>query len=184
MAEAAVTATPFDLLLDIERKSQRHAAGLPAQTGEKQDWTGILFRLKGTELLAPMEQVAEIVSMPDVARVPGVKPWVLGIANMRGNLLPVADLQGYLYGENVPSSEWKQGSLLVLRQGDMYAGLLVDAVLGMKHYWREDQVEELPALDAALRPYVETSFSRMGEHYGVFALGKLAASEEFMNVSV
>ena len=175
--------SPFALLAAIQSKAAAYAAGLPAQEEAKEEWTGVLFRLRDTELLAPMSEVTEIVSLPEVANVPGVRPWVLGLANMRGNLLPVMDLQGYLFGQNSEASP-KTRRLLVVNHAGVYAGLLVDAVIGMKHFWKDDQAVELPALDDAYKPYVEASFSRLGEHYAVFSPWRLASSELFLDVAV
>lgn len=177
------TQSPFDLLSAIDVKSRSHAVGLPSQEEAKEEWTGVLFRLRDTELLAPMSEVAEIVSVPDIAGVPGVKPWVLGIANMRGSLLPVIDLQGFLFGKN-SEADAKFRRLLVVNHQGVFAGLLVDAIIGMKHFWQDDRAEELPSLDEAFAPYVDVSYSSLGEHYGVFSFWRLARSDAFMDVAI
>lgn len=179
---AEISLTPFEQLRAIERKCQSQAAGLPAQEETKEQWTGVLFRLRGNDLLAPMSDVSEIVSLPEVARVPGVKPWVMGVANMRGSLLPVMDLTGFLYGE--PSNaDAKTRRLIVLKNEGVFAGLLVDAILGMKHFWVDEQDESPPILDAELDEYIDGSYSRLGERYAIFSLSRLADSEAFMNVA-
>ncbi|MGD8498341.1 MAG: chemotaxis protein CheW [Chromatiales bacterium] len=178
---AELSLTPFEQLQAIERKCQSRAAGLPAQEETKEQWTGVLFRLRGNDLLAPMSDVAEIVSLPDVARVPGVKPWVMGVANMRGNLLPVMDLTGLLYGE-ASAADAKTRRLLVIKNEAVFAGLLVDAILGMKHFWVDEQDETPPSLGNEIDPYIDGSYSRLGERYAIFSLSRLATSEAFMNV--
>ena len=47
-------------------------------------------------LLTRMGEVSEILDPPDYTRVPGVKDWVVGIANVRGSLLPLMDLKGFV----------------------------------------------------------------------------------------
>lgn len=178
-----VVQSPFDLLSAIDQKSRSNAAGLPSLEEAKEEWTGVLFRLRDTELLAPMTEIAEIVSVPDVAGVPGVKPWILGISNMRGNLLPVIDLQGFLFGKN-SDADPKLRRLLVVNHQGVFAGLLVDAVIGMKHFWQDDRAVELPALDEVFNPYVSTSYSSLGEHYGVFGFWRLSESAAFMDVAI
>lgn len=50
-------------------------------------------------MIAPLEEVKEILNYPDgVTRVPGTQAWLLGMANIRGNLLPLIDLQQFLGG--------------------------------------------------------------------------------------
>ena len=60
------------------------------------------------------------------------QPWVRGIANIRGNLLPVIDLSGCLTG-GVTRITGKT-RVLVIDYNGFYSGLIVDEVLGMKHF--------------------------------------------------
>ncbi len=64
--------------------------------------------------------------------MPGVKPWVKGVANLRGRLLPVMDLGGFLGLEL--SKARKQRRVLVVEYNDLFVGLLVDEVVGMQHF--------------------------------------------------
>ena len=46
--------------------------------------------------VADRDQVREVLMLPDaMTRVPGAKRWLLGIANLRGHLLPLMDLKMY-----------------------------------------------------------------------------------------
>lgn len=158
------------------------AGQLPVHVERKEAWKGLLFELRGYRLLAPMEEVAEIVTTPPCTRIPGVKPWACGMANMRGNLLPVMDLQGFLYGENLPRDTHRQ-RLIVVNHGGVYAGLVVESVVGMKHFWMDDRDAELPFRDQVLAPYLTGSFRAGDEHLAVFSPWRLARDEAFLNVS-
>jgi len=180
---AEATQSPFELLGALDQRCRSRAVGLPRLEDAREEWTGVLFRLHGVEMLAPMDEVGEIVSVTSVAPVPGVKSWVLGIANMRGNLLPVMDLQAFLFDEK-PIADPASRRLLVVSYEGVVAGLVIDAVLGMRHFWRDEIAEELPSLDERIRPFITYSFSRLGEHYPVFSPFRLAESEGFMDVAV
>lgn len=93
--------TAFELLLDIDRRCRLLAADLPSQEARLQRWSGIGFRLGPHWYVAPMGEVAEVLHEPRCTLMPGVKPWVKGVANLRGRLLPVMDLGGFL-GLNCP----------------------------------------------------------------------------------
>src|SRR5581483_4275050 len=86
----ALAAQPFELLYALENRLR--AARLDIAAGQTQSWTGLGFRLGEHWLVAPREDVREVITLPKVTRVPGAKPWLLGVANVRGNLLPVTDL--------------------------------------------------------------------------------------------
>jgi twitching motility protein PilI len=173
--------SPFELLSSIEQKSRTKAEGLPVLEEIKEEWLGIAFKLRNQILLAAMTEVSEIVTRPTLTNIPGVKPWVLGIANMRGNLLPVMDLEGLLYGET-NTKELKHQRIIAVKCSTLTAGLRVNAVFGIKHFWVDERNEQLPELDLQLQPFVTTSFKRTTEHYGVFDVAKLAESDVFMEV--
>ncbi|MBR5494594.1 MAG: chemotaxis protein CheW, partial [Psychrobacter sp.] len=81
--------------------------------GKEFDWQGVVFEIGGQRLVAPMGQVSEILTMPEYTSVPLVKPWMLGIANIRGRLLPLTDLSRFL---QVPSqlSQMSQRKVIVI----------------------------------------------------------------------
>ncbi|WP_227511786.1 chemotaxis protein CheW [Psychrobacter sp. ENNN9_III] len=62
------------------------------QGGQVYDWRGIVFEIGGQRLIAPMGEVSEVLAMPEYTSMPLVKSWMLGIANVRGRLLPITDL--------------------------------------------------------------------------------------------
>ena len=59
----------------------------------------LTFRVAGQLYALPAGQIAEIIRLPAVARVPQAPRGLLGLANLRGNVLPVASLRGLLGGE-------------------------------------------------------------------------------------
>ena len=77
-----------------------------------------------------MDDVIEILDLPVLSNVPLTQPWVRGIANVRGSLLPVIDLNGYL-GNEVPRVTNKT-RVLVIDFNGVYSGLVVDALDGQR----------------------------------------------------
>ena len=68
--------TPFELLLEIDRRCRRLAAGLPSQQIAQQTWSGIGFRLGEQLFVAPMGEIGEVLHEPRQTLLPGVKSWV------------------------------------------------------------------------------------------------------------
>ena len=124
--------TAFELLLDIDRRCRLLVADQPLQDTRLQQWSGIGFRIAGQWFVAPMGEVAEVLHEPRCTLMPGVKAWVKGVANLRGRLLPVMDLGGFLGLEL--SKARKQRRVLVVEYNDLFVGLLVDEVVGMQHF--------------------------------------------------
>lgn len=173
--------TPYALLRDMESRSRRFAAPLPQQVETISTWRGIGFMLGGGQYVAHMSEVVEILQLPKVTRVPGVKSWVLGIANVRGRMVSVMDLNGLL---GLPSrGNWRSQRVLVIEQNDFLTGLLVDAVLGMQSFPidREIAVTDVPE---ALSAFVTRGFDRDGRSWPVMQFGDLIQSPEFLNIAV
>ena len=174
-------ADPYSILLNIERRCFQNRAGLPQIKEIREEWRGFGFRIGQTYLLVPMDEVAEILNPPGFTRVPGVKSWIMGIANVRGNLLPLMDLKGFLFGEEV--SRRRGGRIIVVNHSGHQSGLVVDEVLGLKHFYLEEQTDVLPALRKGLQPYIVQAFVRDGQYWPVFSLQQLSEDERFYQVS-
>jgi twitching motility protein PilI len=173
---------PVAILRDIEDSCRDCAAGLPRKTEVSKEWSGIAFRLDGNSLLVPMDQVVEILDFPVLSAVPLTQPWVRGMANIRGKLLPVIDLNGYLGNELVHVTD--KTRVLVIDYEGLYSGLVVDEVMGLKHFLDEDYTEEGIEVGALLQPYTGYGYRRNEQVWGVFSLFALADSRQFLQAAV
>lgn len=169
----------FDALLDVARHSLRNAAPLPAQVELRTYWSGVGFELFGRRLVVALEEVVETLEMPKLTRLPGVKPWVLGVANVRGRLLPVTDLAAMLGGERKRNGRRR---VMVVERGELLAGLLVDDVFGIQHFPDEDR-REVSEKPADLEPYLVGEFSSETHTWLACSMDKLISDSHFMMAS-
>lgn len=172
--------TPFQLLMALDQRCRALAAGLPSQQQTVQTWSGIGFRMGDRYFVAPMGEVSEVLHEPRQTLLPGVKSWVKGVANVRGRLLPVMDLCGFLGGEL--SALRKQRRVLVVEHNEVFAGLTVDEVFGMQHFAVDGFSDRLPELDARLLPFIHGVFGRERD-WLVFSPFLLARHADFLDVA-
>lgn len=173
--------TPLEWLAYLEQACIRYAHGLPQQEKTDQEWLGIGFRLGNLKLVSPLGEVAEILTPPVMSKIPRTKSWVCGIANVRGNLLPVMDLQGYLHDQ--PAMLGRHSRILVVNHNGVYSGLGVDEVLGLKHFRPEQYCDELPGESEQVQFYMTHGFREADEHWGVFSIHKLAETAQFLQAA-
>jgi purine-binding chemotaxis protein CheW len=88
----------------------------------------IVVRLGAGKFAVDIASVAEVGRAPGVTRVPGLPVWLAGVANWRGRILPILDLRPLLGAEAATLDN--DGRLLVLTDGGIAVGMLVDAVDG------------------------------------------------------
>lgn len=181
MAKAAQK-HPIHLLHQIELECKKTAKGLPQRAAIKESWTGIGFRINDINLVAPLKQVNEILHLPRLTHVPGTQKWVKGVANIRGTLLPILDLQGFL--QEKPITQTNKARVLVVRRDDLSVGLVVNEVLGLKHFQDEEKVTAVSRFDESLRNYVHGAFKQNGEEILVFSMYALADNPHFFQVAV
>ena len=173
---------PMQLLRKLEARCREHSHELPLQVEIKEDWIGIGFRLGDIRLVAPLDHVVEILTYPGMSKVPGSKDWVRGIANVRGNLLPIMDLQGYLHGKSCTPN--RSSRVLVVNHKGVFTGLVVDEVLGLKHFMPEQRTDEVPSAETALAPFLRFGFKVGDVHWGVFSMRQLAETPQFLQAAI
>lgn len=172
---------PIALLRKMEQESMDSAPRLPEETEGPVFWSGIGFRLGDLQLVTPLGHVSEVLPCPAITPVPGTKSWVKGVANVRGNLLTIVDLPEYFNKEPVFQDE--DARLLVLNIEGLNAALLVNEVMGLRHFDETLERQNTSSLDDPVVPHLQGAFLRDNVLWGVFDIHSLANSETFMHVA-
>jgi twitching motility protein PilI len=171
----------FDVLLDFEKRSLEHVAGMPEQLEAPGLWRGIGFRLGDVYLVSSIAEVAEILRVPLMTSVPGTKAWMLGIANVRGNLLPIVHLRGLLEGE--PYKAVETARILSVKMPGGAVGLVVDEVLGQRSFVDENKQDKRTYLDSPISAYLLHEYVAGTMSWGVFSVSSLLRESEFMQAA-
>ncbi len=172
----------FEFLQLVEERSFENAGLSSREQDLSRFWTGVGFRIAGNDYLVNLKEVAEILSIPQHTRVPGAKSWVKGLANVRGTLIPIMDLHGFL-GRKAPASLRRQ-RLLVVNYSGVHCGVIVDEVLGLNHYEDENWVKEVEIADDAMGPFLNGGFYNDDKLWNVFSLFTLAETPAFRQVAL
>ena len=90
---------------------------------------GILLRLGSSRYTVSMTDVAEVIALPPVTRIPGSPPFLTGVANWRGRMLPVIDVRPLLGAPVVPLAS--SARLVVVQAEALTAGLVAEGVPGV-----------------------------------------------------
>ncbi len=85
----------------------------------------VRLRVAAETLAMPVGHVVEVAKLGDLEPVPRSRPEILGVSNMRGQILPVVDLALLLGIQRTAAPS----RLLVAEAGDLGAGFAIDEVL-------------------------------------------------------
>lgn len=177
---SALRERPFELLQAMERRGLRLAAHRLGQT--ETEWSGLGFRIGDQRFVCPRDDVREVLVYPDtITRVPGTRDWLRGLANVRGQLLPVIDLKAFLGGGNTRPG--RSTRVIVVNHRDVPAGLAVDELLGFRRFAEDQRRDELPPTVARCEPYLQGAFDHEGRAWLVFSLLRLVESQDFLDAA-
>lgn len=174
----------FSTLSKLASLCSKTAAGTPEKTNAAPRWSGIGFSLLGFKFVVPMGQISELLEVPSVTVLPGVQPWVSGLANVRGRLLPLFDLAAYFNGNL--TLQKKQHRVLILETANLYTGLIIDQSHGMQHFDSTEFLEMIPStLTDSMTQYVHGSYKDAnGEPWTVFDFSLLEKDNRFTNAAL
>lgn len=171
----------LELLHEIRTDTFRNAAPMPLRRTAKAEWQGLAFQIGGMRLVSPLGEVVEILDMPRIAQLPGVQSWVLGIANVRGSLLPIIDVHGFLgLTPTLPSSMWR---VLLVDDGEVSAGLLVEQSLGLQHFAADSFEQSQPEGFPELQRFLRGAYRHGGRVYYQVELAAVLRDESFFAVA-
>jgi purine-binding chemotaxis protein CheW len=86
----------------------------------------VSFMLAGGSYCVPVDQVVQILRNENILRIPKAPPFVVGVVNLRGEVLPVVDLHMRL---GVQAKEGvRRRRIVIVQLGKRAYGMLVDEV--------------------------------------------------------
>ncbi|WP_018953905.1 chemotaxis protein CheW [Thioalkalivibrio sulfidiphilus] len=141
----------------------------------------VTFRLAEETYAINVMQVQEVLRVSEIAPVPGAPHYVLGIVNLRGNVVTVIDARRRLGLE--PREPDDASRVVIIEVSNQVVGILVDSVA---------EVIELGAAEIEPAPnvgndesskYIQGVASRDGELTIVVDLNKLLSEEEWAEMA-
>jgi len=178
---ASLVKQPFELLREIERRSiaVHSGAGGSAMPAE---WVGIGFRIGDEQFVSGREQVREVLMLPDsMTRVPGARCWLLGIANLRGHLLPLVDLK-LLLGSGRTTLR-RTTRVISVNHREIPAGLVVDEVQGFRRFMDQEFSETQPQTAVRCERFLAGEYRRGDDNWPVFDLFAFVESNLFLQAA-
>jgi twitching motility protein PilI len=169
---------PFELLAELERRGRAVSAQVGQEASAGREWVGVALRMAGDLYLAAREETREVLGVPTgTTRVPGAKSWIKGLANVRGQLLPIIDLRQFLGSGVTPIT--RNTRVVVVNHREIPAGLLVDEVLGFRRFAESEFSGEAPPTVARCERYLAGAFRRGNEQWPVLSLRQVLESPAF-----
>ncbi|MEH6447943.1 MAG: chemotaxis protein CheW [Oleispira sp.] len=141
----------------------------------------VTFRLENESYGINVMQVQEVLRYTEIAPVPGAPPYVLGIINLRGNVVTVIDTRSRFALPNAETTD--QTRIVIIEAENQVVGILVDAVAEVV-YLRQSEIETTPNVgnDESAK-FIQGVCHKNDELLILVDLEKLMSDEEWMEIS-
>jgi purine-binding chemotaxis protein CheW len=138
----------------------------------------VVFTLGGVDYGVAIGNLREVGRLPSVTPVPNVPTWVLGVANIRGDIVSLVDLRAFLGLE--PYGRQTTARLLVARdrQEEVTAGLVVDQVKGIRYVTADRISAATSPIEDRVAPYLRGFTEQDGRLLVLLDLNRLLLSPE------
>ena len=134
--------------------------------------------MAGDLYLVAREETREVLGVPPVAHPRARREaWIKGLANVRGQLLPIIDLRQFLGSGTTPMT--RNTRVVVVNHREIPAGLLVDEVLGFRRFAEGEFSGDAPPTVARCERYLAGAFRRASEQWPVLSLRSVLESSAF-----
>ena len=137
----------------------------------------VTFRLDNETYGINVMQVQEVLRYTEIAPVPGAPSYVLGIINLRGNVVTVIDTRQRF---GLDSAEVTDNTRIVIIEADkQVVGIMVDSVAEVV-YLRQSEVETAPNVgnDESAK-FIQGVCNKNGELLILVELDKMMSEEEW-----
>ncbi|MEM7284245.1 MAG: chemotaxis protein CheW [Pseudomonadota bacterium] len=172
---------PFDLLVELERRSRSAAVGQNVVGSSANEWVGVGIRIGTLSFVVPRSEVREVLEYPAITPVPRAKSWVLGLANVRGQLLPVFDMSGFAAETNIRPD--RRARVISVSHPEVSAGFAVNEVFGFRRFsetnFRDTSILASQSGLNDYNQYLAGSFARGSDSWPILSLRQVVESVDF-----
>ena len=141
----------------------------------------VTFKLEDETYGVNVMQVQEILRYTEIAPVPGAPSYVIGIINLRGNVVTVIDTRSRF---GLPDIEATDNSrILIIEAEEQVIGILADSVSEVV-YLRSSEIDSAPNIGTEeSAKFIQGVSNRDGELLILVDLNKLLNDEEWDELS-
>ena len=172
---------PLKILHDMEQDVLTAGVSLPEEIVVAEQWVGLAYKVGSFQFVTGMDQISEVVPLSPFAMVPRSQSWLRGVANIRGRLLTVVDLQDYLGMDPVNVDQYSR--LIVINNDLLSCCLLVRRLQGLRHFDPVGDSCEVGELGQQWSHYITGGVCRDQDKWLVFDTDLLVDDKGFLNAA-
>jgi len=156
-------------------------SGQQNQTKDDQVLQYVTFRLDDETYGINVMQIQEVLRYSEIAPVPGSPDYVLGIINLRGNVVTVIDTRRRFGLNDADITDTSR--IVVMESADQIMGILVDSVAEVV-YLKSSEIETAPNVGSEESArFIQGVCNKNGELIILVEFDKMLTDHEWADIS-
>ena len=140
----------------------------------------VIFRLDNESYGINVMQVQEVLRYTEIAPVPGAPPYVIGIINLRGNVVTVIDTRERFGLQSEPVTDHTR--IVIIESESQVIGILVDSVSEVV-YLKQSEIEVTPNVgNESSGKFIQGVCNKNDELLIFVELNKLLSDSEWVDM--
>lgn len=137
----------------LKARAQALAVETKDEAAQKESVEIVVFSLASETYGIGSTFIREVYPLKDFATLPGTPAFVLGIVNVRGQIISVIDLKKFF---NLPEKGLGElNKVIIIRNERMEFGILADEIFGIRNIVLSGLQQELPILNRMKDEYIK-----------------------------
>ena len=117
------------------------------------------FNSAGLNLLVSKDAMSEVLEDSYVHSIPLSPKWLIGACNVRGDILPIIDLNQILNNQKTEITA-KQNIILMIGSAEKAIGIILNKIPKAIQFKKEEQSEKIIKTPELLKPFVSIAYKK------------------------
>ena len=169
--------TAFNYLNELDKRFSKESGSVLANNNSTM--RTLHLRVGRYDLLLPLDTSTEVISQISFSPIPISRPWIMGIASRRGQLLTLVDLKNFLFNSD-PIKKIGHRRIVTTKVGSVFLGFVVDHAVGLMNLQQEAFEDSYPEhWDSSLVDYLSGIYKEDDVYFGVCDLQRMLNDKQF-----
>ena len=167
----------FNYLQELDQKFTSNPGSPTAE--ESESIQTLHFKVGQYNFLLPLDNSTEVIMTIDYTSVPICRPWLVGVASHRGELLTLVDLKNFLFNSD-PLHKLNNHRVITNKNESLYLGVVVDQVVGLLNISEHEKRDSCPAhWDSSVIDFMTGIYNLDGTYFGMCDMHKIVQDKSF-----
>lgn len=115
------------------------------------------FRIGSNDFAIQAQQACQVHSLGKICTLPGTPRWLSGVTNIRGQLLPVFDVQQFIGDADTESHN--ESYILVFGKGSKSAAILISELPKQRSFSNKHYLTSLPPIPTGIQDLIQGAYT-------------------------